>query len=115
MDLNQINQLIAEKKEAEIAGYIEKLQAALESQSDQLKKQGEVIALNEKTLSELVTSKASSPNEPPTVKVDKKTYAIVLPSMLFEGRRITAKDVQENKELAAALVKRNSGMLQLKD
>ena len=69
---------------------------------------------------ELAVSKLSVANEkvtkgpvnmPKPLKINKKMYRFAIPAVRYKGKKITAQDVADNKDLAAELVAQGSGML----
>ena len=48
---------------------------------------------------------------PKPVKIGKDLYRFAIPAVKYKGKRITAQDVADDKELAAELIAQGSGML----
>ena len=48
---------------------------------------------------------------PKPIKVGKTMYRFAIPAVRYKGKKITAQDVADNKDLAAELAALGSGML----
>lgn len=86
----------------------------LKAENEALKKELETAeAVIEELKAELEKAKAEERNSTqfPQVKIGKDVYDIVIPFFNYEGQDKSSKDVQEDKELAAALLKMGSGVL----
>jgi len=90
---------------------IEKLEAENAQLREELEKAESVIEdLKQELAKALEASEQTS--QIPQVKIGKDVYNIVIPTFIYGGEKRTAKDVQQDKELAAALLKEGSAVLE---
>jgi conjugal transfer/entry exclusion protein len=105
----QINELQNEIKMGKTR--IEELEGQLEKNQKSLDEAQGVIDDMQKSIDKKASEKPSGSGRP-TVKVGGKEYQIrVAKSVRFKGKDVTAKDIQENKDLAASMVKIGAGCL----
>jgi len=92
---------------------IEKLEAENAQLREELEKAESVIEDLKQELAKALEARASEQtSQIPQVKIGKDVYNIVIPTFIYGGEKRTAKDVQQDKKLAAALLKEGSAVLE---
>lgn len=90
---------------------IEKLEAENAQLREELEKAESVIEDLKQELAKALEASAQT-SQIPQVKIGKDVYNIVIPTFIYGGEKRTAKDVQQDKELAAALLQEGSAVLE---